>query len=308
MAFDISALTTGFRDQLEGGDFYERVAEGTLADVFQTYQVRNKGTQQLNVNNADLSFTIDVDGDIDAYDTYASDLDFGKRDLVVDGIAAQGYVPVRDLYGSYAANDVSSGSDETVARRFTQQILAKTSLQYAKNVYSGFGTGSPTNGLNNANIGGTTISVSGGASVTTANIIAKVEEIIEDFLGITGNDALENANDLAIIMKPSDYRKLRAAYRTANFFNTDLVSEGGMMISTWLDDPRITIYGDPAYTGEMKIVATDSVFVGTPTLTDLDDVEFWYNPDKKAIGFRVEIWGGVQILQASHARTATHAA
>ena len=109
-------------------------------------------------------------------------------------------------------------------------------------------------------------------------------------------------------MTPANYRLLRAAYRSENYFDTDLVAEGGMMVSRWLDDPRITIYGDPAYTGEMMIIAADSVFVGVPTLTDLDQVDFWYNPDKKAIGFRIEIWGGVAILEDGHGRVANHVA
>ena len=304
MAFDISALTSAFRDQLDGGEFYTRVGEGTLAQFFNQYEVKNKGTQQLNVNNANLSFTIDVDGDIDAYDTYASNLNFGKRDLTVDGIAAQGYVATRDLYGSYAANSATSGDDESVARKFTQHIVDQASYQYAKNLYTGFGTGTPTNGLSDIV---TSTVATGSAALSSANAITKIEALIEGFLAVSGNDALENSNDIAIILRPAHYRALRAAYRTENYFDTDLVAEGGMMVSRWLDDSRISIYGDPAYTGEPMIVAADSVFVGRPSLTDLDNVEFWYNPDKKAVGYRIEIWGGVQILEAGHGRISSNA-
>ena len=308
MAFNITALTDAFKNQLEGGEFYNRVGQGTMAEFFQSYDVTNKGTQQLNVNNANLTWDIDVDGDIDAYDDANSSLVFGKRDLTVDGNAAKGYVLNRDLYGSYASVGATGHDDESVANRFVGQMLEKTSYEYAKRLYTGFGLGTPTNGLSNANIGGTTIDITGGTAFLATNAIAKIAELIEDFLAVTGNDALENSSDIAIIVKPSDYRKIRAAYRVENYFNTDLVSESGMMISKWLDDERISIYGDPAYTGEAMIVAADSVYVGKPNLTFLDDVEFWYNPDKKAIGFSVEIWGGTQILEAGHARTANHVA
>ena len=304
MAFNTTALSDAFLDQLEGGEFYNRVASGTLASFFNTYSVRNKGTQQLNVNRADLNFNIDVDGGITAYDAYASDLDFGKVDLTVDGIAAQGYVPVRDLYGSYAANDATSRDDDSVARRFTQNILDQTSWQYALSLYDGFGTGTPTNGIND--IVNQTINVGTGA-LTAANVISKLTALVEGFFGIAGNQALENAPDIIIILSAAHYRHLRTAYRTLNYFDTDLVSEDGMMMSRWIDDPRITIYGDPAYTGEPKILASDSMYVGVPTLTDLDSVQFWYNPDNNAIGFRVEIWGGVQMLEAGHGRTAANA-
>ena len=303
MAFDISALTTAFHDQLEGGEFYNRVAEGTLANFFQTYAVRNKGTQQLNVNRANLTFDINVDGDIDAYDNYNSDLDFGRRTLNVDGMAAQGYITNRELYGSYAAVDGNSGDDETVARRFVDNIMAQTSFQYAQSIYTGFGIGTPTNGLLDAS---TNLNVGTGA-ITAGNIVQKLTDLISGFLAISGNNALENAGDIAIIMTPAHYRLLRQAYRTFNYFDTGLVNETGMMMSPWLDDSRITIYGDPAFTGQPVITATDSVYVGVPTLTDLDNVEFWYNPDKKAVGFRIEIWGGVQVLEANHLRTANNA-
>ena len=306
MAFDISALTTSFLDQVNGGNFFEAVATGTVADQAQRYAVGSKGTQQLNVNNTDLVFGIDPGGTNSFVNINTSDLEFGKRDIVVDGVGAQGYASIADLYGSYAGGLVGGAADDAVVQRFVENMVDKTSFAFSQSFYGGFGTGTPTNGLSDV-ISSTAIAVTGGTTTTAANIIGKVERFIASYYGLTGHTALEN-RELDIIMSMSDYRKLRVAYRTANYFNTDLVSERGLAISSWLDDARITIYGDPAYTGQMMILPLDTVYVGDPGISENLDPQIWYSEDRNQIGYRVVYFGGVQILEESHGRVANHTA
>lgn len=308
MALDLSGLTTAFLDQVNGGNFFEAVAEGTVAGQAQKYAVTSKGTQQLNVNDADLAFTIDPTGSDAFVGINTSNLDFKKRDLTVTGVAAQGYATVADLYGTYAGGQVGGAADDSVVSGFAQNMIDKASYRFAQNFYNGFstGAGSGTNGLLD-NISSATIALSGGATVTAANIIGKVEEFISDYLAVSGHDALEN-RELDIIMKMSDYRKLRSAYRAANFFNTDLTSERGLAVSTWIDDSRITIYGDPAYAGEMLMAPLSTVYVGDPGINEDMQPQIWYSEDRNQIGYRVNLFGGVQILQESHGRLATHSA
>ena len=307
MAFNVSALGA-FKDELAGGDFFKLVGQGTLADAFNTYPVESVGTQQLNVNNSDLKWdVIDVNGTATTeYDTYTSDLIYGVRDLTVDGNAAQGYVTIPQLYGKYSAVGVNGDDDEAAVRRFSAEVAAKSRLQYAQRLYTGFGLGTPTNGLNT--VIGTELDVTGGTTVTSANIIAKVDTMINAFLAIAGNNPLEGM-PLSIVMKMADYRKLRSAYRAANYFNTSLGNESGFAVSEWIDNEQITIYGDPAYTGEMKIMYQDSVYVGTVNAGfHFEEPKVWYNIDKNAIGFRVAVFGGAQILEATHGRTVKHVA
>ena len=306
MAFDISGLTTAFLDQVNGGNFFEQVAEGTVAGQAQRYAVNSKGTQQLNVNDADLAFTIDPGAANGFVGTDSSNLDFKKRDLVVDGVGAQGYANVADLYGSYAGTQVGGAADDAVVQGFVANMIDKTSWQFAQSFYSGFGTGTPTNGLSDV-ISSTAIDVSGGTATTAANIIAKVEEFISDYYALAGHNALEN-KELDIIMSMSDYRKLRAAYRAANYFDTALTNESGLAVSSWLDDGRITIYGDPAYTGEMMIMPLNTVYLGDPGISEDMQPQIWYSEDRNQIGYRVVLFGGVQILQESHGRIANHIA
>ena len=302
MAFDISALDA-FKDELAGGDFFKLVAEGTLADAFNTYEVSSKGTQQLNVNSTTLNFTtLDVNGTAqNAWDTYNSTPVYDKVDLVVDGNAAQGYVRTSDLFGSYAGNSVSSWSDEGAIRGFAQDVAAQTRLEYAKRLYTGFGLGSPTNGL-------TDIAANMDVDVTNTtiskdNIIDIIELAIANFLAISGNDALEG-RELTIVMTPAHYRALRAAYRTANFFDAEITSESGMFVTRWLDNAGITIYADPAYTGAPMIMYQDSIYVGTVAAGfNIETPEVWYNQDMNSIGFRVSMFGGVQAIESTHIRT-----
>lgn len=303
---DVSALSTAFLDQINGGNFFQAVAEGTVAGVAQRYGVASKGTQQLNVNDTELVFSIDVDGANPFVGTDTSTLEFLKRDLVVDGVGAQGYVNMAQLYGTYAGGQVGGAADDSVVQGFVQNMIDKSSFVYAQNFYNGFGTGTPTNGLLDV-ISSSTISVSGGTSTSSGNIIAKLEEFIREYYALSGHNALEN-RELDIIMSMSDYRKMRAAYRAANFFDGEITSEGGVAISRWLDDSRITIYGDPAYTGEFLIMPLDTVYVGDPGITEDLQPQVWYSEDRNQIGFRVVLFGGVQIIQPTHGRRAVQAA
>ena len=304
MAFNVTALDA-FKDELAGGDFFKLIGQGTLADQFNRYPVLSKGTQQLNINNTALNWT-DVDangGAITDYDSYNSNLVFNKVDLSVDGNVAQGYVTIPSLFGTYAAKGASAGDDESTVRNFGAAVAEEAGYEYAKRIYSGFGV-TPAHGLN-ALTG--TINVGTGA-VSATNIVGKMTTLVNSFLAISGNDALEN-RPLTIIMKPSDYRMLRQAYVTEKFFDSTISNERGVMISPYLYDDRITVYGDPAYTGEMKIMYQDSVYVGTVDAGfHFETPEVWYNQDKNALGFRVSIFGGVQILESTHLRTAVNAA
>lgn len=306
MAFDVSGLTTAFLDQINGGNFFEQVAEGTVAGEVNRYAVSSKGTQQLNVNDADLAFTIDVGGTDPFVGINTSTLDFKKRDLVVDGVGAQGYANVADLYGTYAGTQVGGAADDSVVQGFVQNMIDKASFNYSQSFYGGFGTGTPTNGFLDV-ISQTTIPLSGGTTTTADNIIGKVEELINDYLALSGHSALEN-KELDIVMSMSDYRKLRSAYRAANFFDSDITSERGVAISRWLDNSSITIYADPAYTGEFLIAPLSTVYLGDPGISEDMSPQIWYSEDRNQIGYRVVLFGGVQILQATHGRLATHIA
>ena len=304
MAFTVSALDA-FKDELAGGDFFKLVGQGTLADTFNNYPVLSKGTQQLNVNNSSLNWTsVDVNGGgITDFDTYSSNLVYNKVDLTVDGNVAQGYVTIPQLFGTYAAKGASSYTDESVVRGFATDVAEQAGYEYAKRIYTGFGV-TPAHGLNA--IAGT-INVGAGA-VSATNVIAKMTTLVDSFLAIAANEPLEN-RPLTIIMKPSDYRALRQAYVTLNYFDSTISNERGVMISPYLYDDRITVYGDPAYTGEMKIMYQDSIYVGTvDTGFHFETPEVWYNQDKNALGFRVSIFGGVQVLESTHLRTAVNAA
>ena len=305
MAFNTTALDA-FKDELAGGDFFKLVGQGTLADAFTNYPVLSKGTQQLNINNTDLNWTsVDVNGGaVTDFDTYSSNLVYNKVDLTVDGNVAQGYVTIPSLFGKYVAKGSTSFDDESAVRGFATAVAEESRFEYAKRLYTGFGV-TPAHGLN-AITG--TLSLTGGTTVTSANIIAKIESFINQFLAVSGNVALEN-RPLSIVMTAANYRALRTAYRTANFFDGTITNEQGLMISRWLDDDRITVYGDPAYTGEMKIMYQDSVVVGTvDSGFHFETPEVWYNQDKNALGFRVSIFGGVSILESTHLRTAVNAA
>ena len=306
MAFNITALTDAFLDQVNGGNFFQAVATGTVADQAQRYAVGSKGTQQLNVNTSNLVFGIDPGAANAFVNTNTSTLSLGKRDIVVDGVGAQGFADVAALYGSYAGANVGGAADESVVNGFVEDMVNKTSFAFAQSFYGGFGTGTPTNGLSDV-IHGTAIAVTGGTTVSATNIIGKVERFIASYYALSGHNALEN-RELDIIMSMADYRKLRVAYRAANYFNTDIVSERGLAMSTWLDDSRITIYGDPAYTGQMMILPLDTVYVGDPGINENLDPQIWYSDDRNQVGYRIVYFGGVQILQQSHGRVANHTA
>ncbi len=328
MSLILTGLESAFKDELSADKFNESVAEGTIAGLLGTQQVPSKGIHPLQVRSASLDWTqIDVtDGytnssgtngaGVSAYDDYRSTVTLTQKDLVVGVNVAQGAVTPSALFGTSESFDINSlnNPSEGFITQFTEAIVAQAQAEFSRRIYTGFGDGTPTNGLldiasaasptanqatlvNTGIITGSATTVEGPWSVD--NVIAKLSV----FINSTSNAADQRTDNMVIISR-SYYNLYRQALRNLNLNDPEFQSrtgESGFKTSVWIDDSRYTIVADPYYTQVVpRLIQADQTIVGMPSLSDLDDVSFFYDWKTNSVFFRVAIGGGVQVVEANH--------
>ena len=322
MSIALSGLTAAFKDELNATSFQEHIAEGTLAGLVNTQDVPTKGVHPLQAWTSNLNFTaINVDtpfvnstgsngNGVSAFDDYRSTATLTQKDLTVDINVAQGYINPHSVLGSALGVSIDRLNDPSQAflSGFSENVIAQSAFNAGQRFYTGFGS-TPVGGLNaiatnaTATLATSKLQNVGTGAVTAANIVGKLTAFIAGM-----PDSSINRGDIMIVMSVAQYNMYRQAIRAGNYNDPQFqagATEQGVLSSVWLDNPRITIIGDPAFVkrvsatqGDFIMLAADDTYRGVVGFSDLDDVNFWWNIERKLIGFSIPIGGGVQVGDA----------
>ena len=296
MSFDISGLGTQFKNQLNGGEFIIEALEGTAVGLMNRFE-GIVGTQQLNTVEFDPSWQTNgrtdvTAGGVSVFDANGSDVNFGARDITIGHTYAQSWMNPKALDNTYIGYEKGGDDDTGFLSAAVESARNQVRSKISSDFYVGIGA-TPTNGF--LDITGTTSVDTGTADYTAANMLGKLDMLIEALAGTSAY----SRNDNILLMNAADYILYRQALRAAGLNDVlqESVSETGVLSSPYITAPHITVVGDPAAPASMQphITQTELTFFGTNTSQDA--AELWYSQDRRAIGLYAEVYGGVQHVQ-----------
>ena len=294
MAFDISAISSDFRNELEGGLHNIAVKEGTV------YSLVNQmngiaGKQDLNILDFSPTWKDVAASDAD-YEAVGGSVNLTRAVIDVKGQWFNVGMNQASLDATFARASQSEDPAAFAASEIAAQAAARMRERVSTQFYGGFGaTGTPSNGL--LDISGVT-SVDTGATKTAANIISKMALLHAQF----ANSTHGGATDAAFIMSAADYILYRQGLR-AEGLNDVLQSDAaasGVLTSGWVDNPSISVIGDANYSGEPQLFSLSNVVFGSKNLSENEQPDFFYSKDKNIYLCRGYIYGGVQALEAGN--------
>ena len=294
MAFDISQISSDFRNELEGGLYSLAVKEGTVWNMVEQMD-GIAGKQDLNTLDFAPTWKDITSGSnvYDAnYDVQAGSVNLDRQVIDVQGEWFNVGLNQNQLDKTYARASRSENPEAAFAADITAQAAARMRERVSTRFYTGFGQGT-SNGF--ADISGVTTTATGTAAFSATTALAKLATLHAAFDGSTH----AGATDKAIIMSNSDYLAYRVALRTAGL-NDVLqgdVSVAGVGVSPWIDDTTISVISDPNYTGEPFITSLSNIVFGTKNLSENEQPDFFYSKDKNIYIIRGYIYGGVQALE-----------
>ena len=293
MAFDITAISSDFRNELEGGLYNLAVKEGTVWNMVN--QMNGiAGKQDLNILDFDPTWNVTAPGAASDFDTQAGTVDITRQVIDVAGEWFSVGMNEAQLDATYARASQSEDPASFFASAITDQAVAKMRERVSARFYSGFGTAA-SNGL--SDITGTTVNT-GTAAKSAANIIGKLATMHASIADSTH----ANRDDKMFVLSASDYLLYRQGLRAAGLndvLQSD-VSVAGVGISPWIDDTTISVVSDPNYTGEPLLFSAQNVVFGSKNLSENEQPNFFYSQDKNIYICRGFIYGGVQALEASN--------
>ena len=295
MAFDISTISSDFRNELEGGLYNLAVKEGTVWNMVEQFN-GIAGKQDLNTLDFDPTWKNvgGADGSTYAadYDTQAGTVDLGRRVIDVKGEWFSVGLNQIQLDQTFARASQSEDPQAYAAQAIAEQAAAKMRERVSAQFYTGF-SAAADNGL--LDVGSTTVVNTGTDAKSATTIIGKLATMHAAVAGSTH----ANRQDLMFVLSSSDYLFYRQGLRAAGL-NDVLQSDAsvaGVGLSPWIDDTNISVVMDPNYTGEPMLFSAANVVFGSKNLSENEQADLFYSKDKNIYIVRAYIYGGVQALE-----------
>ena len=289
MAFDISQISSDFRNELEGGLYNLAVKEGTVWGMVN--QMNGiAGKQDLNTLDFDPTWKNITNTDAH-YDVQAGTVDLDRQVVDVQGEWFNVGMNQTQLDATFARASSTEDPEAFAAAAITEQAIAKMRERVSSRFYTGFGTGT-SNGL--LDVSGISLSNVTGATALT-NLITRMETLHAEMADSTHGDR----TDKMFILSSAHYLLYRRALRSLNL-NDVLQSDvtvAGIGVSPWIDDTTISVVADPNYTGEPILFSADNVVFASKNLSENEQPDFFYSKDKNIYIIRGYIYGGVQALE-----------
>ena len=295
MAFDISAISSDFRNELEGGLYNIAVKEGTVWNMVE--QMNGiAGKQDLNILDFNPTWK-DVAASITDYDVQAGDVDLTRQVIDVHGQWFSVGMNQTQLDATFARASQSENPQAFATSEITAQAVAKMRERVSTQFYTGFGAtgGGQDNGL--SDITGTTVTT-GTAAKSAANIIGKMATLHASF----ANSTHGGRSDAIFVVSTADNLLYRQGLRAAGLndvLQSD-VTTANIGVSPWIDDTNIQVIADPNYTGEPLLFSSSNVVFGSKNLSENEQPDFFYSKDKNIYIARAYIYGGVQALEPAN--------
>ena len=297
MAFDITQISSDFRNELEGGLYSLAVKEGTLWNMVDQMD-GIAGKQDLNTLDFDPTWKDLTSGSnvYDAhYDVQAGSVDLDRQVIDVQGEWFSVGMNQIQLDKTYARASRSENPEAAFAADITAQAAKKMRERVSSRFYTGFGQGT-SNGL--SDISGITSVDTGAGAFSATTALAKMGSLHAQMADSTH----AGADDKAIVMSDSDYLAYRVALRNASLndvLQSD-VSVAGVGVSPWIDDTTISVISDPNYTGQPFITSLSNIVFGSKNLSEIEQPDFFYDKSKNIYIIRGYIYGGVQAYEPAN--------
>ena len=294
MAFDISGISSDFRNELEGGLYNIAVKEGTVWSLVN--QMNGiAGKQDLNILDFNPTWKNVAASDAD-YDVQAGTAPLTRAVIDVTGQWFSVGFNQNQLDATFARASQSEDPAAYASSEIIAQAAAKMRQRVSQQFYTGFAEGgTPTNGL--SDITGTTVAT-GAAAFAAGTALAKMSLMHADF----ADSSHGGRTDAAFILSTSDYLAYRQGLRLAglnDILQGDAASSG-VQTSAWVDQPNISVIGDPSYTGEPLLLSLSNVVFASKNLSENEQPDFFYSKDKNIYIARGFVYGGVQALEAAN--------
>ena len=295
MAFDISGISSDFRNELEGGLYNIAVKEGT---VFSLVNQMNgiAGKQDLNILDFNPTWKNVAASDAN-YDAQAGTAPLTRAVIDVTGQWFSVGFNQNQLDATFARASQSEDPAAYASSEIIAQASAKMRSRASSQFYTGFAEGgTPTNGL--LDVVGTTSVDTGAAAFSAATALAKMAALHASF----ADSSHGGRADGTFILSTADYLAYRQGLR-ADGLNDTLQSDAaasGILTSAWVDQPNISVIGDPNYSGEPMLFSLENVVFASKNLSENEQPDFFYSKDKNIYIARGFMYGGVQALEAAN--------
>ena len=302
MALNLDTLQQDFKNEMGGGLYVPKVTEGTVVDLFDI-KTGIRGTQQLNTIAITPSWQTDHDTAITNANVTPfsaegnSDVDLDAVTLTVGTEFFQAPVNPYVFDQSYLRADGSYYDPQLAAvQGITEAAVKQGRKKFTEAFLNGIGAGaSSTNGIND--LVKNTINT-GTGDISNSNVLTKLGIMHETVAASAiGGDA-----DQFILMGAADYVIYRQGLRAAGLNDVlqTQASESGLMVSQFVDDPRVSIVGEANQASTVQPIWTsmDNLYVATSALRDHESPEIFYDRVFNAWYVRMFAALGVQAYSA----------
>lgn len=297
MGFDLSGLST-YTDEVGGLLLAEAIVKSKTAEIGYV-QSGIKGSQAINL----LTSTLNVQAGSCGWNSSGTTT-FTQRDITVCDYKVNEALCPRELNNYWAGQFLNAGSyNETVP--FEQQIADLKVKQIQKYVEDTLWTALPAASggtecfvgfqylLNNTNgsAPGINIVPSPTTAFTASNMLTIVDEVIAEL-----PDAIQEMEDLVVMMSMANYRKYTVGLRQANYFHYS-PEEAGTEFITFHPGTNIRVVGIPGMSGTDQVVVgpASQLVIGTDLLDDQERLEMFYSLDNDEVRVRANFKIGAQI-------------
>lgn len=297
-SFNLAGLST-YTDEIGGLLLSESIVQAKTAQIGYV-QAGVKGTQAINL----LSSTLNVQDGSCGWNSSGSTT-FTQRDITVCSYKVNESLCPADLNDYWASAFLNAGSyNETVP--FEEQIAKLKQEQIAKFVEDKLWQALPaSSGGTDCFVGfkglfstGQTVAeqinfVVGPTPPAVGDMLTCVDEVI-----IALPDAIQEKDNLVVMMSMANYRKYVIDLRTANYYNFGAETRSaGVDFVVMHPGTNIEVIGVPGLNGSNAIVVgmKSELIIGTDLMSDSERLDIFYDRNDDEVRVRSNFKIGAQI-------------
>lgn len=297
-SFNLAGLST-YTDQIGGLLLSESIVQAKTAQIGYV-QAGVKGTQAINL----LSSTLNVQDGSCGWNSSGSTT-FTQRDITVCSYKVNESLCPADLNDYWASAFLNAGSyNETVP--FEEQIAKLKQEQIAKFVEDKLWQALP------ASSGGTDCFVGFKGLFSTGQTVAEqINFVVSPTTPAVGDmltcvdeviialpDAIQEKDNLVVMMSMANYRKYVIDLRTANYYNFGAETRSaGVDFVVMHPGTNIEVIGVPGLNGSNAIVVgmKSELIIGTDLMSDSERLDIFYDRNDDEVRVRSNFKIGAQI-------------